>query len=395
MIKFKILAVSFFLMQTLCVNAQILRGTVYDKTTSEPIAFASVSIINSSVGTVTNVKGKFSLRIGSEIDSLVISHVNYGLNFLKIEEEAKRDQIFKIEPIAIALDEIVVTSEPISETLYKAVIRSEEQVSLPIYLSTYYREFVKTNENYTKYSDGIISYYLERKGKEKLKTKVWVKESRAVELYDEKEEDIDWDLTSPLDLRNSIGPTLISSLRKFMDRENVAKYEFDMKTRQMKNDERWDIINITPKLNLQELLYEATIAIDSKTGLIMEVDYELSERHKKFSREVNAVVMKAKLLESKNKIVFSKSATHYNILYTLKDRTLKIWNKKKLDEEFRFTSDLLVADILPNGSTLNKEDLYNKKSLYKREESNKTEFWLNSNAIELTSEQQTIIDSLK
>jgi hypothetical protein len=396
MMKFKILII-VFLTPILNVNAQILRGVVYDNTTSKPIPFASLSIINSSIGTVTNLEGAFSLKINSDSDSIIISHINYGLNYFKIVREKKENKIFKMDPIDFELDEIVVTSsvESIPEILYKTAIRSEEQLSLPIYLDTYYREFVKTNENYTKYSDGIITYHLERKGKQKIKTKVWVKESRAFELYDEKEEDIDWDLTSPLDLRKSLGTASISNLKKFIDIEIEAKYEFNMKTRQMKNGQQWEIIEITPKQNLQEMRHTITISIDSKTGLIMEIDYQLYERHKKFAKEINLLGLKLKVLESKRKIVFSKSDTHYNVLYALKDKTLRIWNKKNIDEKFRFSNDLLVTGIFSNGSNLNKENLYNKKSLYKRGNSNKTEFWLNSNAIELTTEQQKIIDSLK
>lgn len=380
-----------FLLMPSIVNAQLVEGILLDANNSKPIAFAAIGILGTTTGTVSNQNGEFSIETGGS-DSLVISHLNYGLNQFKIDN-VKTTQTFRLAPLVLSLEEIMVTGSTIPEILNEAILKSELAISSPIHLKSYYREFVKTNDNYTKFSDGLVNYYLEKKGKGKIKTKVWVTDSRAVELYDEKEEEIDWDLTSPLDIQDGTQPSLISNIGKFMDEEEQEKYDFEIKRSNSVN-KTWTIISISPKEEIEEMLYEGTVAIDYESGLITQVEYQLSEYHKQFAKELNLLIIKAKLLDSKTRVHFNKSDNHYNIAYVYRDRSMKIWNKKSINDEFRFTSDLMVADILTDPSSLQKDDLYTKKSLYKRKIPNKTEFWINPNTIKLTQEQQQVVESL-
>lgn len=375
------------------INAQLITGTLIDTENSKSIPFAAIGMNGTSTGTVSNQNGEFSFETNG-IDSIVISHLNYGLNLFKVKLNGG-NQVFKLKPVTFSLDEIVVTGKTVPEILNEAISKSEQQISSPIFLKSYYREFVKTNENYTKFSDGIVNYSIEKKGKGKLKTKVWVTDSRAVELFDEKEEEIDWDLTSPLDIQDGLNVSMASNIGKFMLEEEQSKYEFEINSANVSKYSKWGVISISPKKEIEEMLFEGTVAIDYESGLIMQVEYQLSEYHKKFSKEINLLIIKAKLLESKTKVLFNKSETNYNIAYILKDRSMKIWNKKSVDDEFRFTSDLLATEILTDPNSLKKEDLYSKKSLYKRKNLTKSKFWINSNAIKLTPEQQQIIESLK
>ncbi|NBP68848.1 MAG: carboxypeptidase-like regulatory domain-containing protein [Cytophagia bacterium] len=373
------------------VNAQLLKGVLLDKSSSEPIPFATIGTIGSTSGTVSNINGEFLLETAGS-DSIIVSHLNYGVNYFKIDLN-NTTQTYRLTPLVITLAEVTITGKTIQQILNEAVLKSEQAVTSPIYLKSYYREFVKTNNNYTKFSDGIVNYYLENKGKGNLKTKVWVTDSRAVELYDEKEEKIDWDLTSPLDIQDGPKPSLISSIGKFLNEEEQGKYDFKISSPDSK-DKNWTVISVLPKKEIEEMLFEATIAIDDETGLILQLDYHISDYHKQFAKEANLLIIKAKLLHSWIRIHFNESNGNYNIAYVYRDASMKVWNKSNINTEFRFTSDLIVTDILPNPNSLLKEDLYSGKSLYKRKTPTKTEFWINSNAIKLTEDQQQIVDGL-
>ncbi len=54
-----------------------LTGTLFDKTTNEPLMGASVSIPGSSLGTTTDSKGDFTLQPDRKIDSLRLSYIGY------------------------------------------------------------------------------------------------------------------------------------------------------------------------------------------------------------------------------------------------------------------------------------------------------------------------------
>ncbi len=133
-------------------NAQIITGVLLDSVTSEPIPFVTIGVEGTSFGTISNEEGKFSFGIG-KATSIVISHLNYGKHTIKIDQ-SKQTQTIRLQPLEVSLDEVIITDKPISDILLQAIDKSHDKLTTPVYLNTYYREFVKTNEKYTKFSDG-------------------------------------------------------------------------------------------------------------------------------------------------------------------------------------------------------------------------------------------------
>ncbi|MBC8884310.1 hypothetical protein H9X57_15775 [Flavobacterium piscinae] len=67
----------------------------------------------------------------------------------------------------MALEEVIVTNKPIHQILAGILANSKNQLDKSIKLETYYREFVKINDNYSKFADGLIDFYVLPKKKKK------------------------------------------------------------------------------------------------------------------------------------------------------------------------------------------------------------------------------------
>lgn len=106
-----------------------LTGKVTDFMTYQPIENASVYIENTTVGTITNKDGKFSLRVPEQHQSgtLVISSIGYSSFKMLVSEFQEGEDVFLEEEIA-SLDEVVVEAETRPKTGNDVVIRAIERL---------------------------------------------------------------------------------------------------------------------------------------------------------------------------------------------------------------------------------------------------------------------------
>lgn len=106
-------------------NARTIKGRILDSFSKEPLPGATVYINQTSLGTVTNGKGEFTLRFASnesEQLELVVSFIGYQQQVIPIG----RKFIFEIllEEDVKALDEVVITSSYGTRKLKQEVVGS-------------------------------------------------------------------------------------------------------------------------------------------------------------------------------------------------------------------------------------------------------------------------------
>ncbi len=112
----------------------LIRGTVIDGSTNMPLAGASVVIKGTSKGTITDLEGKFELRVSSPQDVIVVSFV--GLVSKEITIGEKRQFNITLEEDVTELSDVVVigygTVKKEDLTSSVAVVTDEEINRTPI-----------------------------------------------------------------------------------------------------------------------------------------------------------------------------------------------------------------------------------------------------------------------
>ncbi len=90
-------------------------GRVIDEKTNEPLEFVSVYITNTTIGTITNEKGGFSLMLDPGNYEVVVSMVGYGPIVhpieIKSQESAMAPTLFKIAQKSYVLDTVSVLAK--------------------------------------------------------------------------------------------------------------------------------------------------------------------------------------------------------------------------------------------------------------------------------------------
>lgn len=359
-------------------------------TTKEPVQSATITVKNSGFGTVSNDEGTFQVA-ASNNSEILISHLEFKTTTISLNQiDSKTNTIF-LEPNTIELEDIIVTKEPINELLYKAVEASKVRFNKPIVLNTYYREFVKVNDKYTRFTDGLVDYHMI-----KSKADLIVNQSRAAKLISEDDQTLD--VASGLDVRSATTKQYtFSALEKILfDGKNYEDYDFELKSRIEKSGNEVYIINFKPKEDLKKYLYKGTVVFNPENYLITDVEIDSDQSKLEYTKTINILIVKAAILDLKVKSTYKvTNGGNYLLAFSSRRGKIKIWNKRKYNDVIEFKSDLVVTDFKKEDFTYNKKEVYNEKSLYERGNKYSDKFWQKNNSMVLTNEEAEIIKKLE
>ncbi len=135
-----------------------LSGKIINYKKGSPIPYASISLFNKAIGTISNNNGEFLLKIHPDNihDTVIISCMGYKQKQLQAEKILDED-LFIMEPISIRIREVKVTSitpEKLLENIRQNIEKNYSNESS--LMTAFYRETLKQDKNYINISEAII-----------------------------------------------------------------------------------------------------------------------------------------------------------------------------------------------------------------------------------------------
>ncbi len=107
-------------------QAKVIRGVVSDSTTGEPLPAATVWVVGSYNGTITNSEGEYVLEAFNLPAVVEVSYIGYRSQRHDIDEAAADIQDFALAPVPIELDVIVVTAGETGRSIMRKVIAQKQ-----------------------------------------------------------------------------------------------------------------------------------------------------------------------------------------------------------------------------------------------------------------------------
>jgi hypothetical protein len=152
----------------LCAQQVFIKGTITDEETGKGVSFAHIGVCAKSIGTVANEAGSFEFRIPDSVldDTLCATAIGYETFKIAISELNGRS-IFDITlvPQISYLNNILIKDEKITgrRVVAKAIARiARNYPKNPFVLTGYYRDYLRKNDEYISFLEGVIS--IEDKG---------------------------------------------------------------------------------------------------------------------------------------------------------------------------------------------------------------------------------------
>ncbi|MGB1230720.1 MAG: carboxypeptidase-like regulatory domain-containing protein [Winogradskyella sp.] len=363
-------------------------GVVKDSETLLPIQYVSIysenELKNNSTGTISNKNGEFSIAFNNS--KIIFSHINYETITINLDKDLKE---ILLKPKKYILDEIVISNENPKDYLKKIITSSNKKIDKNTLLKGYCREIVKINNEFTKFSDAMVNYYV-KKGNGKSNLVLGQHRALKSNKLDDKDYEILSDINTVFNVKDYVKDAYdFEALERLLKSDD---YEFERKIKKEADGAEYDYINIIPNEKSDKMLNKGYVIIDPNTKSILEYKIYTSENHLKNTKLKNLLIAKAKL----NKIlVWSKFKTinnQYILVYNKKLVDIYIKIGKKVDHDFEFASDLFVYEFKNNVEIPKKK--YNKKTIFQAGTEFLEDYWKKYNVFPLSKNETTFIDSI-
>lgn len=361
---------------------------IKDKDTDKVISNASVSINKYNQDYFSNEEGivKFELAKPSKI---TITHPDYKVLILQSMQIKENPMVVYLQPFSQEIEELIITNKHPQTILKKLVEVSEENLTLPVRLKIYSREFYKSNGNFTSYNDGLVNFCLNGKPNN-IQIDLLIEQNRTIGLPDNDFFD-----------RTTLGYNLndivknyyeFNYLKKVLDAKAKKKFDYEIKTHKQNPD--WYIMVIRPKPEVEEFLSEYKIVYDFKKNIIFEMGYEVPLEKIYFADVTNFKVIKGSIFKSNFTATYKQDNGYYFLLSSKEEIGFKAENKKGLKKDIEITNYLITTEHSKKLVPYDPIDVFKDKSLINKKDKIITEYWEENSGLVLTTEEKKIIQEI-
>ena len=360
-----------------------------DKSTGQFIQNVMVKLARTNENFISNPEGrvKFKLTSATKID---ISHDEYKSISLTSKKIQPKENIIELQPIAQEIEDVVITSKKPNLILKNLITKSMKQLTAPINLKIYTREFFKYNSEYTSYSDGLVNFCLKEKP-DKFAADILVEQNRTYALINNEEIE---KKTLSYNMYDIIGNYYDFKYIKFLT-ENKAHKKFDFEIKTVRgNDELYRMV-IKPKPEIEEFLPEITVLYNFVKSMILEINYDVDPQRIEYSDVSNLKVVKGKIFKSSFNVLFIEDGEDYFLVSSKEEIGLVSRNKKDEEVKIEVTNYLITTKQSRKFVPYQKEDVFKEKSLINKKNAIFTEYWETNSGYLLTQDEKKIVDNLQ
>ena len=386
------------------IEFQEFNGVVVEKESGNALVFATLTINNTNISTITNSSGEFQLKVPKEMtDAIVtISYIGFVKKEIPIDQLKKSGNKIELTNAIIALSEIKIIMHKDAKALVKTTLkkRSVNNVNKHVLMTAFYRETIKKRRKNVSLAEAIVNIYKQPYNSMK---------KDDIELFKARKS-TDYTKLDTVALKLQGGPfnPLYIDLMKYPEyifaNDMMRSYSFSFAPSTIIDGKTVFVVNFKQLIDVTEPLYYGKLYIDAETLALRSAIYNLNVENKTLT---SALFVRKR---PKDILVYPTNAA-YRVDYREKDGkwyygygnvqlTFKIKRKRKwFNSVYSLTSEMAVTDWEIN---VDKEKLKNKEKLKKSivisDETSgfsDPEFWGAYNVIEPEKSIESAINKIK
>jgi hypothetical protein len=328
----------------------MIRGRVVETGSGQPLAYASVCILNAGYSLVANNEGRFQLRVPVRMaDSvLCISYVGYQSVQMPVAQLMANENVFSLRQHIVPLPEIVIKNvDP--ENLLRTVIKRipENYATEPFGLRAFYREAVTKDTDYISAAEAALDIYhssyinaFEIDQLKVVKSRKFVNMRNADTVFVKVKES----------LKACLMLDLVKNIPDFLDEKNFPLYTFGIPDIVAYQGENAYVVPFARKESQEPPWYSGQIYISTSSLAILEIDFEVMSG---YVREVSSqfiVRNKGKYKAQHKRIAYVVSYRPYNNKYYLNHTRCEMdisFRKRRhiFSKNYRVFFEMAVTDI--------------------------------------------------
>lgn len=315
-------------------------GKVIDEKTGEPIQFANIFLDKKSIGTVSNIDGKFNLNIRSydESDTICISYLGYLAQkipmstidsaFLTVRLSQEDHQIKEvwIKPVnPLELIEEAMKSIPVNYD------------NNPSVLTAFFRESSRQDDQYIALSEAILSVYKESYVSSRNDQIKIIKGRKGSNV--KSQEYINYIVQGGL--YNNFKLDIVKYGVSFLDKDNFSFYDYKLEKISRYKGVPVYVIRFDQK-DLHFPLYKGRIYIDKESYAIVKAEFSLSPKGIGYAKDMyivrSPVNLKTKPLYANYFVNYRKINNKWNLDHVRSEVSLFIKRSRRKKRRNKISS---------------------------------------------------------
>ncbi len=264
-------------------------GKVTDNATKEPLAYVTIHLAGTSLGTVTNQSGNFILKYPAtgQGKTAVFSHLGYKPFQMSLKNAPETNLVISLVPQPLEMKEIVVKPLNALDIVYKCIDKIPQNYNYNFHtVQGFQREYVKQSDQYIQLLEAAfetkslgserapISNVLDARYIEDKKEKAPLYSASRGGFYT-----FGWKALSGIenpDKSNFLGVNL-------KKKSDLAKYyTFELKEPIRVDNQELHVIAFDQKKNVRQPLLKGLLYIEPESNALVKLTYELSPRGVKY-----------------------------------------------------------------------------------------------------------------
>lgn len=252
------------------------QGKIIDSETKNPLVFATLSIDNTNISTVSNTEGYFSLKVPKDISEgqVSVSFLGYETRTIPLSQLKENKNEIELTVSFMELSEVSLAVPKDAKALVKETLlrKGENYFDDPTLMTAFYRETIKKRRKNVSLSEAVVNIYKSPYNSDR---------RDALQLYKARKS-TDYDKLDTLAIKLQGGPfnTLFVDMIKYpqyiFTEETFDDYNFSFENSTKVNDKLIFVINFKQKESITDPLYQGKLYIDADKKILTSAIYSLN-----------------------------------------------------------------------------------------------------------------------
>lgn len=324
------------------------KGIVINGRTKKSLEFATLSVSNTNISSISNLDGEFLLKVPLENlgESVEISYLGYKKLMMPLSQMKESGNTIELTESFEKLPDVNIASIDADAVVRKTMEnRSQNTLSEPLIVKAFYRESIQKRKTYASLSEAVVDVYRSPISDQ---SKDYIVLDRARKSTDYRKID-----TLVIKLQggpyNNVGMDMVRNRELFFSNDMFEIYRFKFDKMVNMNNRNVYVIDFEQRGSIVEPFYRGKLYIDSESFGLVKTVFSLNlqnlTRAKKFfvkKKPLNADVIP---LDTRYIVDYREQGGKWYFNYSRIELSFKVkWDKKLFNSIYNISIEMAVTD---------------------------------------------------
>jgi len=335
------------------IDRSFLRGKVVDRRSGKALPYATIALLETSLGSISNQEGEFSFKIPLDLPDpmLVISYMGYKKQIIAVSYPVESILEIRLKKETLPLQEVIIRYADPVKLLNEAIRRiPKNYLENHSTMTAFYRESVKRDDHCMIYTEAVLDVAKTPYTMASTGDQVSIRKRRKIT-------DVSAEDTVLMKLRSGIYTSLnldvIRNRPDFLQEDFLNRYDLEFTDMMAYGDRLVYVISFQQKAMIPDLLFRGQLFLDQESLALLAADFEFNPDliHKEaglflVSRSPN---IRIRPVLARYHVDYRSVNNLYYVSQVRGEVEMKVRKRRKwISSRYQISIELAITDLIPD-----------------------------------------------